>query len=162
MIMLKAIGAAAILSSAVLWSAAQKKRDEARLKRLESQIAFVRFIRDRIDRYLAPITEILRECDGEVLRGVCIGCDESECVDVQALRVLLRSGEYYSDCGEIMDEFLSSLGSSYREGEIAGCDICLRELGAVYEKLERELPRERKGRCVLALCLAAGIVIILI
>lgn len=162
MIMLKAIGAVVILSSAVFWSAAQKKNDEARMKRLESQIAFVRFIRDRIDRYLAPITEIMREFDEEVLRGVCIGCTDSECVDVQALRVLLRSGEYYSDGGEIMDGFLGSLGSSYREGEIAGCDVCLRELGAVYEKLGRDLPRERKGRCVLALCLAAGIVIILI
>ncbi len=162
MIMLKAIGAAVILSSAVFWSAAQKKNDEARLKRLESQISFVRFIRDRIDRYLAPITEIMRECDEEVLRGVCIGCADSECVGVQALRVLLRSGEYYSDGGEIMDCFLGSLGSSYREGEIAGCDVCLRELGEVYEKLGRDLPRERKGRCVLALCLAAGIVIILI
>ena len=162
MLLVKAVGASVMLSSAVLWSAAQKKKDEVRLKRLESQIAFVRFIRDRIDRYLAPITDILRDCDDEVLRGVCIGCENTECMDVQALRVLLRSGEYYSDGGEIMDEFLSSLGSSYREGEIAGCDFCLRELGALYEKLARELPRERKGRCVLALCLAAGIVIILI
>lgn len=162
MIMIKALGAVAVLSSAVLWSAAQKKKDAGRLKRLESQILFVRFIRDRIDRYLAPITEIMRDCDEGVLRGVCIGCEDCDCMDVQALRVLLRSGEYYSDGGDIMDSFLSSLGSSYREGEIAGCDVCLRELTAVYEKLEKELPRERKGRCVLALCLAAGVVIMLI
>ncbi len=162
MIMVKAVGAVVILSSAVFWSASQKKKDGERLRRLEAQIAFVRFIRDRIDRYLSPITEILRDCDEGVLRGVCIGCEDGECMDVQALRVLLRSGEYYADGGEIMDSFLSSLGSSYREGEIAGCDICLRELSAVYDKFEKELPRERKGRCVLALCLAAGIVIILI
>ena len=162
MIMVKALGAVAVLSSAVLWSVTQKRTDALRLKRLESQISFVRFIRDRIDRYLAPITEIMRDCDEEVIRGICIGCEESECIDVQALRLLLRAGEYYSDGGEVMDSFLSSLGSSYREGEIAGCDICLRELGAVYEKLEKDLPRERKGRCVLALCLAAGVVIMLI
>ena len=162
MVMIKAIGAIAILSSAVLWSAAQKKKDILRLKRLEAQITFVRFIRDRIDRYLAPITEIMRDCDEGVLRDLCIGCEDRDCIDVQALRLLLRSGEYYSDGGEIMDSFLSTLGSSYREAEIAGCDTCLRDLGAVCEKLEKELPRERKGRCVLALCLAAGIVIILI
>ena len=162
MIMVKALGAVAVLSSAVLWSVTQKRTDALRLKRLESQISFVRFIRDRIDRYLAPITEIMRDCDEEVLRGVCIGCEESECIDVQALRLLLRAGEYYPDGGEVMDSFLSSLGSSYREGEIAGCDICLRELCAVYEKLEKDLPRERNGRCVLALCLAAGVVIMLI
>ena len=162
MIIAKAVGAVVVLSSAVFWSASQKKKDVERLCRLESQIAFVRFIRDRIDRYLAPITEIMRDCDEGVIRGVCIGCENSECMDVQALRVLLRSGEYYSDGGEIMDSFLSSLGSSYREGEIVGCDICLRELTAIRERLEKELPRERKGRCVLALCLAAGIVIILI
>lgn len=162
MFILKAVGSVVILSSAVLWSAAQKKRDAERLRRLEAQIAFVRFVRDRIDRYLAPIAEILRDCDESVLLGICIGCEESECIDIEALRRLLRSGEYYSDGGEIMDSFLSALGLSYREGEIAGCDICLRELNSVYERLEKELPRERKGRCVLALCLAAGIVIILI
>lgn len=158
----KAVGAVAMLSSAVFWSMSQKKKDEARLLRLESQIAFVRFIRVRIDRYLSPITQIMRECDRTVMSGVLIGCSESECADVNALRVILRSGEYYSDGGEAMESFLSTLGSSYREGELAGCDDCIKELSAAYEKLRGELPRERKGRCVLALCLAAGAVIILI
>ena len=162
MFILKAVGAVVVLSSAVLWSASQKKKDAERLRRLEAQIAFVRFVRDRIDRYLAPITEILRECDEGVLCDIRIGCERSECIDIEALRRLLRSGEYYADGGEILDSFLSTLGSSYREGEIAGCDICLRELNSIYEKFQKELPRERKGRCVLALCLAAGIVIILI
>lgn len=162
MFILKAVGSVVILSSAVLWIASQKKKDAERLRRLEAQIAFVRFVRDRIDRYLAPITEILRECDEGVLCDIRIGCERSECIDIEALRRLLRSGEYYADGGEILDSFLSTLGSSYREGEIAGCDICLRELNSIYERLQKELPRERKGRCVLALCLAAGIVIILI
>ena len=162
MFILKAVGSVVILSSAVLWSASQKKKDAERLRRLEAQIAFVRFLRDRIDRYLAPITEILRECDEGVLCDIRIGCERSECIDIEALRRLLRSGEYYADGGEVMDSFLSALGSSYREGEIAGCDICLHELNSIYERLQKELPRERKGRCVLALCLAAGIVIILI
>lgn len=162
MFILKAVGSVVVLSSAVLWSASQKKKDAERLRRLEAQIAFVRFVRDRIDRYLAPITEILRECDEGVLCDIRIGCERSECIDIEALRRLLRSGEYYADGGEILDSFLSTLGSSYREGEIAGCDICLRELNSIYERLQKELPRERKGRCVLALCLAAGIVIILI
>ena len=162
MLILKAVGAVAVISSAIFWSSAQKSKDSARLKRLESQIAFVRFIRDKIDRYLAPITEIMRDCDGDILRGVCIGCADSECVDVQSLQILLKSGTYYSDGGEIMDSFLLDLGTSYREGEIAGCDTCIRGLCEVYERLKRELPRERKGRAVLALCLAAGIVIILI
>ena len=162
MFILKAVGSVVVLSSAVLWSASQKKKDTERLRRLEAQIAFVRFVRDRIDRYLAPITEILRECDEGVLCDIRIGCERSECIDIEALRRLLRSGEYYADGGEILDSFLSKLGSSYREGEIAGCDVCLRELNSIYERLQKELPRERKGRCVLALCLAAGIVIILI
>lgn len=162
MLMLKAVGAAAILSSAVFWSSAQKKRDVERLRRLESQIAFVRFVRDRIDRYLSPISEIIRNCDEEVLRGVSIGCDGDGFIDLNALRTILRSGAYYSDGGETMDAFLASLGTSYRENEIVGCDVCLKELTAVYEKLEKELPRERKSRCVLALCLAAGVVIIFI
>ena len=162
MLILKAVGAVAVISSAIFWSSAQKSKDSARLKRLESQITFVRFIRDKIDRYLAPITEIMRDCDEEILQGVCIGCADSACVDVQALQILLKSGTYYPDGGEIMDSFLLGLGTSYREGEIAGCDVCIRGLCEVYERLKKDLPRERKGRTVLALCLAAGIVIILI
>lgn len=158
----KVVGSVAILSSALLWARSQKNKDTERLARLEGQIAFVRFVRDRIDRYLSPISEIMRDCDEGMFCAVCLGCDSRECVDINALRSLLRSGDYYSDGGEIMDSFLASLGSSYRENEIAGCDLCLKELTALYEKLARELPRERKGRCVLAVCLAAGIVIIFI
>ena len=158
----KAIGSAAILSSAVLWSMAQKKKDLERLARLEAQIAFVRFVRDRIDRYLSPINEILRNCDEKMLRGVCIGCEWSECMDVNAMRLLLRSSTYYSDGGDIMDSFLSSLGSSYRENELAGCEACIKGLNDLYGRLDKLLPLERKSSSVLAFCLAAGVVIIFI
>lgn len=158
----KLIGAAALFSSVGGMTYISKKRDAERLRRLDGQMRFVRFVRDRIDRYLSPISEILRDCDSGILSALFIGCDEEDYHDTDGLRAILRSGKYYSDGGAIFDSFLSSLGSSYRENEIAGCDDCIKNLSAVYEKLSRELPKERKSRGVLLFCLAAAIVIILI
>lgn len=158
----KMIGAAALFSSVAALSLISKRRDAQRMKRLEGQMNFVRFVRDRIDRYLSPISEILRDCEKDILSSVLIGCEADGYCDTEGLRAILRSGRYYSDGGSVFDSFLASLGSSYRENEIAGCDDCIKGLSAVYEKLSRELPKERKSRGVLLFCLAAAIVIILI
>ncbi len=158
----KLIGSAALFSSAAAWSAINKRRDSERLKRIDGQIRFVRFVRGRIDRYLSPIGEILRDCEGEIRECLLIGCENTDFCDIDGLRAVLRTGRYYSDGGAVIDSFLSSLGSSYRENEVAGCDICIKEMSEIYEKLSKELPRERKSRSVLGFCLAAAIVILLI
>lgn len=158
----KLLGAAALFLSVAGLSLISKRRDAERLQRLEGQMRFVRFVRDRIDRYLSPISEILRDCDEDILSALFIGCETGDYRDTDGLRAILRSGRYYSDGGAIFDSFLAALGSSYRENEIAGCEDCEKSLSAVYEKLFRELPKERKSRGVLFFCLAAAIVIILI
>ncbi len=160
MLGLKIAGAALLFGAVGGLSFSGKRNDRERISRLRAQIEFVRFVRERIDRYLAPISEILREANEEMIAQMILGC-EGEFADIEGLRALLRGGEYYFDGGSVFDSFLSSLGSSYREGELAGCDACIKELDAVCEKLSRELPRERKSRTVLSLCFAAAIVIIL-
>ncbi len=157
----KAVGALLLFCAVGILALSGRSRDRERLKRLVAQLRFVSFVRDQIDRYLTPISEILRRADGEMIAQMTLGC-EGGFADIEGLRALLRGGEYYSDGGAVFDSFLSSLGSSYREGELAGCDACFKELSAVMEKLSRELPRERKSRTVLSLCLAAALAIILI
>lgn len=161
MLGVKVAGAILLFCAVGILSASGRRSDRERLCRLASQMQFVRFVRDRIDRFLAPVSQILREADGEMMHGVTLGC-EGDFADVEGLRVLLRGGEYYADGGAVFDAFLASLGSSYRDGELAGCDACLCDLGAVYDKLAADLPRERKSRTVLAFCLAAALIIILI
>ncbi len=161
MLVYKAAGAIFLFVAVAGFTLSGRQRDKERLRRLDAQMRFVRFVRDRIDRFLEPIADILREADKDMMSCLTLGC-EGGFADIEGLRALLRGGAYYADGGAIFDSFLSSLGSSYREDEIAGCDGCIKELGAVYEKLSRELPRERKSRAVLAFCLAAAIVIILI
>lgn len=160
---LKLIGGASLFASVSIISLNAKRRDGERLARLESQIRFVRFVRERIDRYLLPIGEILRECDKDLLDTLCIGCQkEFEATDADGLRAILHSGQYYADGGEMFDSFLARLGSSYREDEVAACDECIRELSGIKSKLALELPKERKSRAVLGFCLAAALIIILI
>ena len=157
----KLAGCAVLFSAVAAMSALNRKRDGERLHRLRAQIAFVRFVRDRIERFLTPIGDIMRECDRGLLSDVLIGCEIGEVFDIDGLRTMLASGIYYTDGGKIFDSFLGALGSSWREEEVAGCDSCTKELEALLHKLETELPKERKSRGVLRFCFAAAIVIIL-
>lgn len=158
----KLAGAVLLFSSVAAIAYRNKKRDGMRLRRLRGQIGFVRFVRDRIERYLSPISDILRDCDAEIFDDVLIGCAEEDFYDIDGMRAILLSGEFFSDGGRVFDSFLSSLGSSYRENEISACDGCIKDLGEISERLKKELPRERKSRSVLLFCLAAAIVIILL
>ena len=158
---LKGIGALMIVASVWMWCSKNKRQGKERLRRLHGQIAFVTFVRERIERYLLPISQILEECDPGILESVVIGCDDGEYLDVEGLRAILRIGAYYADGGAEFDRFLSSLGASYREDEIVGCDACIKELSAINEKLSKEIPKEEKSRAVLAFCFAAAVVIIL-
>ena len=160
-VLLKALGALLLFTSALIWSEKNRQTGKERLSRLRGQIAFVGFIRERIERYLLPISQIIKECDSKVMDAVTMGCDGSEYADVEGLRTLLRSGKYYSDGGAAFDRFLSTLGASYREDEVAGCDDCLKSLNTLYDRLSREIPKDVKSRAVLAFCLCAAIVIIL-
>ena len=159
---LKCVGALLLFASAGVWTVKNKRQGSERLRRLRGQIAFVTFVRERIERYLLPISQIIKECDQKTAEAVVIGCDDGEYFDIEGLRAVLRAGRYYSDGGAEFDRFLSALGASYREDEIAGCDACIKELGTLYGKLSTDIPKEEKSRAVLAFCLAAAIVIILI
>ena len=157
----KLAGCVLLFASTLSMSLRNKKRDDERLRRLRAQIAFVTFVRDRIERFLAPIGDIIRDCDRAMIANVLIGCEGGEFYDTDGLKAMLSSGKYYSDGGKIFDSFLTSLGSSYREEEVANCNACLKDLEALLHKLESELPKERKSRGVLGFCFVAAIVIIL-
>lgn len=157
----KLAGCAMLFTSVAATSLINKKRDGERLRRIRAQIAFVRFVRDRIERFLSPIGDILRDCDRKILSEMLIGCEKDEYFDLEGLRRILLTGTYYSDGGKIFDAFLGTLGSSYREEEVSGCNLCIKDLETVLHKLETDLPKERKSRGVLRFCFAAAIVIIL-
>ena len=160
-LMIKAVGASLLFVSAGIWTLKNMRRGKERLRRLRGQIEFVTFVRERIERYLLPISQIIEECDPKTASAVVIGCEDGEYFDIEGLRAVLRTGVYYSDGGADFDRFLSSLGASYREDEIAGCDACIKELTAICERLSKDIPKEEKSRTVLSFCLAAAIVIIL-
>lgn len=157
----KLAGTALMLSAVAAFIFTSKKREAARRRRISGQIAFVRFVRERIDRYLSPVSEILRDCDAAILADAFIGCEMSTYCDIDGMRAILRSGEFFSDGGAIFDAFLASLGTSYRESEIAACECCIGDLAEILESLKTSLPREGKSRGVLLFCLVAAIVIIL-
>ena len=58
-LVLKAAGAVLLFVSTGVWTAKNKRVGKERLRRLRGQIAFVGFVRERIERYLLPISQII-------------------------------------------------------------------------------------------------------
>lgn len=140
------------------------RKEKEELLRIDSLIAFVKYIREQIDRYLTPLSEILKRCDGEIIEGILIGCDETaiERGDRDALRRALSRSRYYCDGGEEMDRFLLTLGGSFHDEEVLACDDCLSSLVEIKKGLSSELPKKNKSRTVLLFCLSFAVVILLL
>ena len=163
----KALGAAAIFGAIGAASYVTGLRDAARMRRLDSLISLISFVREQIDRYLTPVSDILRRCDPEVLEGCFIGCSMVDLKstlpgDMQEFVNAIAEGEYVADGREALVSFASDFGRSFREEELRSCDVCLDALRKTRTRLAEELPRERRSRTVLGFCIAAAIIIILI
>ncbi|MCQ2353679.1 MAG: hypothetical protein MJ102_01095 [Clostridia bacterium] len=168
-VLCKAAGSAAIFAAIGASAYVTALRDKARLRRLDSLIALIVLIRDQIDRYLTPVSEILRRCDPEVIDGCFIGCsaDETEKerqipTDIRGLVDAIAEGEFFSDGKDALVGFAADFGRSFREEELRSCDACLESLRQTRSRLMEELPKERRSRTVLCFCIAAAIIIILI
>lgn len=163
-VLCKAAGSAAVAGSVLAWILWQRRADAERLRRLDSLIAFVYFAREQVDRYLSPVSEILRRCDAAILDGCRIGCPEraGEIRDLAHLNELLSTGTYASDGQAAIGEFAAAFGRSYREEELRSCDVCAEELSRLRATLAETLPGKRRSRAVLGSCAAAAIIILLL
>ena len=164
-LLFKFVGVAFLLGGGAYGAYLELTTDKARLHRLDSLITLVKYIRSKIDRYLTPIGEILRQCDSEIIDGCFLGVSEELSTrpsDVSELVLFLRKGEYFEDGKEAICLLADNLGRSYREESVRECDECLKELCALREKLANELPKKRKARAVIGLCAAAATVIVII
>lgn len=164
-VLFKITGAFALLGGGAYAAYTESARDRARLYRMDCLIALVKQLRTKIERYLTPVGEILRQCDAEVLKGCLTGvdsCPRERPRDVGELVFQLRRGAYFEDGGDALCALAERLGRSYREESVRECEECVRELEAVRATLASELPKKRKTRAVTGLCAAAAALIVII
>ena len=99
-LLFKLAGALALLGGGAYAAYTESARDRARLYRMDCLITLVKQMRTKIERYLTPVGEILRQCDAELLRG-CLtgvdGCPNERPHDVDELVFSLRRGAYFED-----------------------------------------------------------------
>lgn len=163
-LLFKLAGALALLGGGAYAAYTESARDRARLYRMDCLITLVKQMRTKIERYLTPVGEILRQCDAELLRG-CLtgvdGCPNERPHDVDELVFFLRRGAYFEDGKDALCALAARLGRSYREDSVRECEECIRELEAVRDTLASELPKKRKTHAVMGLCAAAAAVIVI-
>lgn len=160
----KVLGAAAIFGSVGAALVSGRRRDRERLRRLDALIAFAVFAREQVDRYLTPVSEIMKRCDPAVWRDCLLGSPDGTPVprDMEEFGRVTSAGRYAADGRAALAEFSASFGRSYREEEVRCCDACAGALKEVRASLERTLRDRRRSDEVLSLCAAAAAVLLLL
>lgn len=155
-----------VLSGVIIGYCHNRKRISQRLARLDALADFAAFAGDQIDRYLTPSPEIFRRYEPERLRECLIGCPEVDNRllpgNMEDFYRILREGEFFFDGKKEIGEFCGNFGRSYREEELRACRDCAGALISLREKLGAELPAKLRNDTVLAFCIAAAAVIVLI
>ena len=147
--MLKIIGGGALLISCILTSSYVASVEKSKIDQLEDFILLIKYIRNQIDSYSAPIEKIMRECKDILLR-----LDVQEEITDFSQLLLAREIKSGDNCKNILHTFADSLGKGYREQEVKLCDVTIAELDTIRKKLTEEYPNKKKTAA--ALCLAAG------
>ena len=156
--MLKLFGMASIILSSVAASRTLIEQERKRVAQIDSFMAIIRYIRDQIDCYSAPIGRIFAECPRHFFDG--LGGYQGEISFGQ----LLERHEFTVD-GEgkrILFEFSDSLGKNYRDRQIRLCDSAIVALEGYRKTKERDLSVKKKAITVLCLALGGITVIALI
>ena len=141
-VLFKLAGAFALLGGGAYAVYTESARDRARLYRMDCLITLVKELRAKIERYLTPVGEILRQCDAELVKGCFAGvdsCPRERPRDVGELVFQLRRGAYFEDGKAALCTLAQTLGRSYRDESVRECDECVRELEAAVKALLQQI-----------------------
>ncbi len=156
MLWAKAFGGLCLLFSGAFAAVLATRLSRRRLEVLDGWITLLTLIRGRIDCYLDPIHEILKDCDPALLAA---------CGDAHAgtLAALLQGASPYLDeeCRRLLTEFAREFGNGYRDEQIKQCSYYTELLRSHRERLFRELPARIKLGVTVSLSGALFVLILL-
>ena len=125
---------------------------------LDGWIAWIRYVRARVECYAMPVSEILRRADRALLRR-CGYRKETPC---DSMAAFFSACERWDKEGEaVIAEFAGSFGDAYREEQLRACDYYLACLQRRREVLVGDLPRKKKLNATLCVCGTLGALILL-
>ena len=153
----KIIGSALVLSVALTLSMIKNRRIDEKISQLSSLCALISFFRLQIDLYCAPIGEIFKRADKDVVLRCRFRKDPLTADAFTDIDTCLSS-----DVISLLSSFASELGGSYRDEQLKSCDYHLAKLKERLSRLEKDAPNEKKLNTVLFLSAATGIIILFI
>lgn len=119
------------------------------ISRTKALLGFVLYVRDSVENYAMPISEIFEGCDVGMLR---------ECGWLKEEGTPCELSAFFEECDindrqvrAILSDLSREFGKSYRARQSELLGICVERLRARVAQLETELPQRRKlavGACV--------------
>ena len=128
-------------------------------EQVDALIRFLRYVRNQVDFYALPATQILEDCDDELF----FGCGLYNLPHGVSFEFLATELDVYDKESEkIAREFFCGFGSYYREEQVRECERCIAVLEERRAELFRQLPKKKKinNTICIASALCLGILLI--
>lgn len=157
MLMIKLTGCALIIGGGLYMAISAKRFEKRKMKQLDAFIALIVYIKGQIDCFSAPVDDILRRADPELLMDCgCVGTPTGFSGLLENCEMLQNA-----EVRTLLEGFADELGGSFREQQISRCDYYLERLDAQRNSQLPESKKNTKLQAVLWLCAAAGVVTVL-
>ena len=131
----------------------------AKCEQAETLIRFLRYVRNQVDFYALPASEILHDCDEELF----LGCGLYNVPKEMSFEWLASECEIYDkECERIARDFFNGFGKCYRDEQVRECERCIAMLEDRRAVLFEQLPKKKKinNTVCIASALCLGILLI--
>lgn len=159
--LLKTVGAVIALAVGGYGAVLLNRRARLAVDRCDAWISLLRLVKNQIDCFSLPVSEILLRCDRTLLRRV--GWEgESAPDDFAELGAALDGATFSEETVRVIRVFAQEIGKGYRAEQVRTCDYGIGLFCAERDRLLAELPRKEKRNLTLCLSAALGTVVVLI
>ena len=157
---MKLAGGFLIVVSLVMTYKKYTRHQQKKMEQIRSFVYLIRHIRQMIDCYAMPLSDILASADPAVL-AACLGLDMAghpppALAGDRPITSMVEESRLYlePETERLLTTLTGELGSTYRAEQVARCDHYLRALTEERRKLGDSLPARLRAVCTLCLCSA--------
>ncbi len=156
---MKLFGLILIFLCSSLCGAYSSYKTNMALKQLRGIINFMRYIKNQIEYFNAPIDSIYESFDAESEQFKSFLCNVSM---IGWKKTLEGNNELYfpDNVSEILKQFGATLGKSGKDEQLSLCEYYIGLLESEYKKMESDAPQKMK--ITMALGVSAGIMLVIL
>ena len=155
--MIKLFAIVLLLLGGVLVTVSINRRASERLSLTEGWIDLISYIKNRVELFALPISDILTGCSREQL--VRCGYQEKERpTDLSDL--LLKSEKADIETQQIIESFSKEFGRCYRREQVKRCELCIAELELQRKRMKEQLPTRKRLTATLCMSGCFGIALL--